>query len=151
MFSSQRVVSDGNLQELLGSQLEGEEGFYVNARRREKNSLFKYSVSDPAVRIFHRSRRRRGDCLTLTSSEGRLVSSGVNCKKERRPLCHRLGESFSLKKMTRIVKKARKASLRRWKERSESERHISTCDDGGRSDRELEYRECLIMFVSCKM
>ena len=146
-------MSDGSLQELLGSLLEGEEEFYVKARRRERNSLYKYSVSDPAVAILHKSRRRgrRGDCLTLTSSEGRLVSSGVNCKKEGRPLCHRLGESFSLKKMTRIVKKARKASLRRWKERSESERHISTCDDGGRSQRELEYRECLIMFVSCKM
>ena len=131
LFSSQRVVSDGKLERLLGTVLEEKE-FYVDARRRERSSLFEYSASDQALAILHRSRSRKsGDCLTLTSSEGRLASSGADCEEERRPLCHRLGERFSLAKMTRLVKKQRNDSLRRWKRRSQTERHVSTCDDGG--------------------
>ena len=81
MFSSQGVVTDRTLQELLGRLLEGEQGeFYVNARRTQRNSqsqkLYKYSFSDPAIKMFQQTSRVRGDCLTVSSHQGHLQSAG---------------------------------------------------------------------------
>ena len=36
---------------------------------------------------------------SLSSSSGSLVTRGVQCEQERRPLCHRLGASFSLSRL----------------------------------------------------
>ena len=106
VFSSQGVVTDRTLQELLGRLLEGEqEEFYVNARRTQRNSqsqkLYKYSFSDPAIKMFQQTSRVRGDCLVVSSHQGHLQSAGVQCNKRRRPLCYRVGQTFSLARMER--------------------------------------------------
>ena len=121
VLSSQSVVSDTTLQEMLGKLLEGEkEEFYVNAKRsrRKSKTVYKYSVTDPAVKMFQQTSRRGGDCLTVTSPRGSLRSAGVPCGKARRPLCHRLGRTFSLAEVERRVMER-------------ADKHVSSCSDDG--------------------
>ena len=110
------MSDQGTLQKLLGKLLEREqEGFFVNARRRDSvaRNLYQYSAEeDPAVKMSHLTSSQGGECLTLTSRKGRLVSRGLDCKKKRKPLCHRPGPRFSVARM---------------------ERHVSTCSADGRS------------------
>ena len=111
------MSDQGTLQKLLGKLLEGErEGFFVDAKRRDpvSSQLYQYSVDgeeEPAVKLSHLTARQGGECLTLSSPRGRLVSRGGRCSKRRKPLCHRPGPGFSVARM---------------------ERHVSTCSDGGR-------------------
>ena len=117
--SQQVVVSDqGTLQKLLGRLLEGERaGFFVNARRNDSagRNLYQYSAEgeeEPPLELSHLASSQEGECLTFTSWQGRLVSRGIQCKRKRKPLCHRLGPRFSVARM---------------------ERHVSTCSSGGRN------------------
>ena len=93
----------------LGKLLEGERGgFFVDAKRRDSvpTKLYQYSVEgkeDPVVRMSHLTPSQGGECLTLSSSRGRLVSRGTSCKKQRKPLCHRPGPRFSVARMESTI------------------------------------------------
>ena len=112
------MSDQGTLQTLLGKLLEGEwEGFFVDAKRRDPvpTKLYQYSVQgeeDPPVKVSHLTPSQGGECLTLSSPRGRLVSRGISCKKKRKPLCHRPGPRFSVARM---------------------EKHVSSCSAGGRN------------------
>ena len=51
--------------------------------------------------MYHLTASHTGDCLAVSSTSGSLLSSGVDCQWARRPLCHRLGRSFSLARLER--------------------------------------------------
>ena len=65
--------------------------------------LFQYGVERSGERMYHLAASHTGDCLAVSSTSGSLLSSGVDCTEARRPLCHRLGRSFSLARLERQI------------------------------------------------
>ena len=79
--------------------------------------------------MYHLTASHSGDCLTVSSSSGSLLSSGVDCTEARRPLCHRLGRYFSLARL---------------------ERQINTCAGGGEDLHFVFYLKSLLLYPVIK-
>ena len=88
----QVLKGEGRIQKILGKILQSRgESFYVGARREEGSpeTLFKWD-SDQEVPVHQYTEASSGDCLTLSSSGGSMVTRGVECSRKMKPLCIRL-------------------------------------------------------------
>ena len=81
----------GTVQNAMGQLLEGSsEKFWVNSQRESgaSQSLYKYDGESPFT--YHvTSDNSQGSCLTYSSDQGNLYTSGANCADFKRPLCYR--------------------------------------------------------------
>ena len=81
----------GTVQNAIGQLLEGSsEKFWVNSQRESgaSPSLYKYDGESPFT--YHvTSDNSQGSCLTYSSDQGNLYTSGANCADSKRPLCYR--------------------------------------------------------------
>ena len=85
----QVIKGEGRIQKILGKFLQSRgESFYVGARREEGSpeTLFKWD-SDQEVPIHQYTEPGGGDCLTVGSSGGSMVTKGVDCSRKMKPLC----------------------------------------------------------------
>ena len=93
---SQVIKGDGKIQEKLGELLQSlGQSVYVDARRQDDStSLFEYSsTSSQDLPVHHYSAETSGDCLTFDSSDGSLVTRGIDCSTKMKPLCLKVDQA----------------------------------------------------------